>query len=206
MIHRLWLISFVLVFSCGHELNEPSLPQDLIAPEKMSEIIIDISLVEAQLTEVQLLQSIIKDSVRSYYGVLFGKHDISKEQLEENFAYYVTQAVLLDSIYASALAQLTSMEHALETVSVTDDIITHIPSEQMEDLLRDTNIRDLLDNRSLPYPVKHDSILRYFKMNRYLLDSLSVNYRQFGISLNFYAGNKNKYNKLMVKIFGKENR
>ena len=59
MIYRIGIILLVLIYSCGQELNEQPLPQDLITPEKMTEIIIDINLVEAQLTEVQLLQSII---------------------------------------------------------------------------------------------------------------------------------------------------
>jgi len=204
MIQRIGIIFLVLMYSCGQELKAPPLPQDLITPEKMTEIIIDINLVEAQLTEVQLLQSIIKDSVRSYYSVLFGKHQISKIQLEENFDYYVTQANLIDSIYANALAKLTSMEQEMDTVKILDDIITHMPIEQVQDLLSDTSIKALLFNRSLSFPIKHDSVLRYFKTNRFLLDSLAVSYRQFGVSLNFYAGNEKKLEKVLNKIMRNE--
>ncbi len=205
MIHRIGIILLVLIYSCGQELKEQPLPQDLITPDKMTEIIIDINLVEAQLTEVQLLQSIIKDSVRSYYSILFGKHQISKMQLEENFDYYVTQATLIDSIYANALAKLTSMEQEMDTVMILDDVITHIPIEQMQDLLSDTSIKALLFNTSLSFPVKHDSVLRYFKTNRFLLDSLAVSYRQFGVSLNFYAGNEKKLEKVLNNMVSKEN-
>ena len=126
-------------------------------------------------------------------------------QLEENFDYYVTQATLIDSIYANALAKLTSMEQEMDTVMILDDVITHIPIEQMQDLLSDTSIKALLYNTSLSFPVKHDSVLRYFKTNRFLLDSLAVSYRQFGVSLNFYAGNEKKLEKVLNNMVSKDN-
>ena len=93
----------------------------------------------------------------------------------------------------------------MDTVMILDDVITHIPIEQMQDLLSDTSIKALLFNTSLSFPVKHDSVLRYFKTNRFLLDSLAVSYRQFGVSLNFYAGNEKKLEKVLNNMVSKEN-
>ena len=193
------LVLFFLV-SCGAENTTDQRPESLISPERMADIIVDINLVEAQITEVQFLQSIIKDSVQSYYSGLFSKHNITQEQLNENLAYYVAEGVVMDSIYEDALAILTGMEKDLEHVKMPINDQSHITSDEMKKLLRDSAVLDLISNADVVFPVKHDSILRYYKINQHLLDSMGIGFRRFGVSLNFYVGNEKRLNKFMQTL------
>lgn len=74
-----FLFLLLCLFSCNSKDDVIVAPERLIDPEQMAEVIVDINLVEAQLTEIQFLQSLVKDSVRSYYSGLFLKHNITQE-------------------------------------------------------------------------------------------------------------------------------
>jgi len=200
MIRSGFLLVLIFLVSCGAENTTVQRPESLISPERMADIIVDINLVEAQITEVQFLQSIIKDSVQSYYSGLFSKHNITQEQLNENLAYYVAEGVVMDSIYEDALAILTGMEKDLEHVKMPINDQSHITSDEMKKLLRDSAVLDLISNADVVFPVKHDSILRYYKINQHLLDSMGIGFRRFGVSLNFYVGNEKRLNKFMQTL------
>lgn len=203
-MRRLLYIS-VLLISCGTP-EEQAPPDDLISREKMAEVIVDMNLVEAQIAEVQLIQQVIKDSVHTYYGQLFAKHGITREQLNESVDYYTTKGEVMDSIYSDALSKLVQMEQELDSVEIQEEVLTHIPGKTMHQLLNDSNLLEVMTDDTLSYPLKHDSILRYFRKNQYLLDSVNANYRQFGVSLNFYAGNQKKLNKVLADILQKRER
>ncbi len=193
-----YLVIFVFLCACTEVKQEPK-PANLIPLEKMIEITVDMNLVEAQIAEVQLLQNVVKDSVHAYYGQLFGKHNVTRDQYEESLGYYTTQIDLMDSIYTAAYNRLVKMDLELKDVELTDDVLTHVPAREMYQLLADTNLLPMLRS-SKPYVMKQDSLLRYFRSNRHLLDTLGINYRQFGVSLNFYAGNQKKFEKVMAEV------
>jgi hypothetical protein len=194
------LFVLILLMSCGADNDLVEAPDPLISSERMADIIVDINLVEAQLTEVQFLQSIIKDSVQSYYSGLFTKHNITQEQLNENLAYYVAEGLVMDSIYEDALAILTDMEKDLEHVKMPINDLTHISSDKMKELLMDSAVLGLISNADIVFPVKHDSILRYYRINQHLLDSMDIGFRRFGVSLNFYVGNEKRMSKFMQTL------
>jgi len=198
MIRSWSLLVLIFFLSCGVDNDVGLRPESLISPERMAGIIVDINLVEAQLTEVQFLQSIVKDSVQSYYSGLFSKHNITQEQLNDNLAYYVAEGAIMDSIYEDAMAILTAMEKDLEHVNMPVNDLTHIPGDEMKKLLMEPTVLELIGNTDVVFPVKHDSILRFYKINQYLLDSMDIGFRQFGVSLNFYVGNEKKMNKFML--------
>ena len=190
-----FLFLLLCLFSCNSKDDVIVAPERLIDPEQMAEVIVDINLVEAQLTEIQFLQSLVKDSVRSYYSGLFLKHNITQEQLNENLQYYVSRGAIMDSIYDNAINMLSEMEKGLEHVKMPDNDMTHVSREEMEMLLTEPVIYRLCQNEDIVFPIKHDSIMRYYKIHSSVLDSMGLTFRRFGVSLNFYAGSQNKMNR-----------
>ncbi|MFT7613848.1 MAG: hypothetical protein ACI9J3_002828 [Parvicellaceae bacterium] len=195
-----YIWSVLLLSACGSGPIETEKPGDLIPYDKMIDVVVDLNLVEAQVSEVQLLQKVIKDSVHEYYGQLFHKHNISREQLNSSLDYYTTQGSQMDSIYGKAFGKLAFLESKLSNVDISQDELTHIPAEKMVALLEDTNLCKMVINADVSFQTKYDSILSYYRINRSLLDSADVNFRQFGASLKNHAGNMKRLNKLVNAI------
>jgi len=192
--------SVLLLVACSSSPAEIEKPDDLIPYDKMIDVVVDLNIVEAQISEVQLLQKVIKDSVHEYYGQLFHKYDISREQLNSSLDYYTTQGSKMDSIYGRAFAKLAFLESKLSNVDLSQDELTHIPAEKMVELLEDTCLSKMVINGNVKFEVKYDSILSYYRINKHLLDSVDVNFRQFGASLKNHAGNNKRLNKLVNAI------
>jgi hypothetical protein len=92
------------------------------------------------------------------------------------------------------------MEKDLEHVKMPINDLTHISSDKMKKLLMDSAVLGLISNADIVFPVKHDSILRYYRINQHLLDSMDIGFRRFGVSLNFYVGNEKRMSKFMQTL------
>jgi hypothetical protein len=78
----------------------------LISEEKLTEVLKDIHVAEALLTETNDRR--IKDSLaRIYYAQIFRLHEISPEDFDQSMNAYFTDPAALDSLYQKVILNLS---------------------------------------------------------------------------------------------------
>lgn len=89
------------IWSCGD-----GVPEGVIGPEKMTEVIMDVYIGEGKISAL----NIKRDSALTLYAVyeqkLFEKHNISREVYRESLSYYYENPDMLDVVYDGVLDSL----------------------------------------------------------------------------------------------------
>lgn len=98
----------ILIFSCGEEKKQLSVPDNILPKEKMAQVITDIHLAEAEANLRTLPDSSSKDTIG--FQKIFEKDSISKQQYEESLSFYIEHPELLDSVYVQVLNELSKMQ------------------------------------------------------------------------------------------------
>ena len=97
------------LFSCSEKKTE-ELPLNILSKEKMTEVMLDIHLLEASMSlnangpDNTIAVAPSKDSD------VLKKHKISKSQYDESFDYYSKHPALLIEIYTQILNDLSKMQ------------------------------------------------------------------------------------------------
>src|SRR4051812_29364775 len=96
-------ISFFCVCSCSKK--EEKIPKNIISKQKMTEILIDIHLAEAQ-TQLASRTDNSKSVKQSYYKYIFQKHKISYDQLAKSYQFYAAHPDIFSKIYDDVITGL----------------------------------------------------------------------------------------------------
>lgn len=110
-----FLLSFVLLgASCdsGNDRLKPELPPDALSTNTMIDLLTDIHLIEATLTQKQAQGLLALDFAEIYYDSLFVKYDIQKAQFDSSIAYYSRNPDAYEEIYAVVITNLSKIESA----------------------------------------------------------------------------------------------
>ena len=102
------LLFFCILFSCGQEKKGVVIPANILSQEKMTRVITDIHLAEAEMQVKSLPDSTSKSPLS--FQKIFDKDTISKQQYEESLNFYMDHPELLDTIYVQVLNELSKME------------------------------------------------------------------------------------------------
>ncbi|MCP4442612.1 MAG: DUF4296 domain-containing protein [Aureispira sp.] len=95
-------LTILLLSSC---YKNPELPPPAIPQQKMADILADIHLVEALLTEI--VPGDKKDSLAQfYYQQVYFIHDVSGEDIEQSMEIYYQDPFILDSLYTKVVRKL----------------------------------------------------------------------------------------------------
>gem|GEM_PF-5810886 len=99
----------LLFSSCGGD-EEVRIPTDVIEKEKFSEIMVEVTLIEAvkNLSVSKELKN--KDSFSAYYNGVWEKFDIDEEAFKRSFDFYKTQADMMSDIYKKAAVEIKVYE------------------------------------------------------------------------------------------------
>lgn len=104
------LIIGMVLFSCKPEGNYPEVPYDIIKPDKMIEIMIDIHIIESYF----VTKGINKDSTStlpvSYYKYVVESHDTDLKTFSKSLQYYLNHAHIFYDMYAEVSEKLSEME------------------------------------------------------------------------------------------------
>ena len=90
---------------CGNRHREKK-PEKLLSEEQMIDVMADVYLVEAMLTQKKQQGQPIDTLVEAYYGQVFEHHGITRRDLEENMAYYTRQPAVLEAVMDSVAQRL----------------------------------------------------------------------------------------------------
>lgn len=108
----LYLVLFISILSCSDPVE---IPVDVLPAKKMSEVLTDVQLIEAQIQMEQLERNdSTKAVVYGYYKFIFQKHKITPEQFKTSFMFYSKHLDLLEHIYDDVLINLSKREAGAE--------------------------------------------------------------------------------------------
>jgi len=100
-----YLLLVVFVAACANEYM-PQEPENLIPEDKFIEMIVDIHIADAVLSNEQMHDVNLADTTKSYYNFVFNKHQVSRYDFNENMKYYTAQTARFEKMYASVIDKL----------------------------------------------------------------------------------------------------
>jgi hypothetical protein len=106
MINRAFLILFCFLLVACSGNDEKKIPDSVLPKEKMTEVLVDIHLLEAVLN--LNAGNINKDNIQ---GIdLFKKHNITKKKFDDSYAFYTENPEILTEIYDMVLNELSKLQ------------------------------------------------------------------------------------------------
>ena len=105
---------FILVFtalalllsSCSGK-QETRIPGDILAKEKMAEILADIHIQEAALSLNLASRDSSSDSVEPLYLSVLKKHGVEQPLYDESFSFYSKHPELMNALYEEVITMLS---------------------------------------------------------------------------------------------------
>jgi len=106
-----YLMSIVVCLSLGCS-EEPAeqIPGDVLPIEKMTDIMLDVQLIEGGIVIRKYNKMQRKEQISDYYKSLYHKHKVSKETFESSLKYYTDHPDKLETIYDGMLERLSQLE------------------------------------------------------------------------------------------------
>ena len=103
------LLGLVFGLGCGEKPDE-SVPIDVLSIQEMTEIMVDVQLIEGGIVIRKYNKTQRKGQIADYYKSLYHKHKISKETFENSLKYYTDHPDKLEEIYDGMLERLSKLE------------------------------------------------------------------------------------------------
>ena len=101
------LISVLIFESCAR--MEESVPKEIISPDSMAALLIDIHIAEAA-ANVTRINDVQKFSAYDLYPMIFKTHHTDSTAFRKSFDYYLQHPRKLDKIYEQVLNELSRRE------------------------------------------------------------------------------------------------
>lgn len=125
-----FIILCSLLFSCAEEVQK-TIPKDVFSKEKMAAVLLDMHLMEANMSLNAYNLSIPANNKIVIGFDVFQKHKITKKQYNESFEYYSLNPEQLTEVYQLVLEELSKMQAEVasrkEEKKVKTDSITPNP-------------------------------------------------------------------------------
>lgn len=105
-------ICLALFFSCS--VPDPNtIPENVIAQEKMEGILYDMHLAEGVIAINPSKGDTNARRALGYYDQIYKKHNITKEEFKTSYDFYIKHPVLMDSVYNDVIIRLSETESYL---------------------------------------------------------------------------------------------
>lgn len=107
-MRKFFLTALVIVSACSPESNEP---EDLISKEQMITLLTEVHILEAKIKGLKIRPSDSANVVYDHYEkLLFADFNISQDQYERSFNYYVDNTTEFKKIYDAVVDTLMQRE------------------------------------------------------------------------------------------------
>ena len=103
------LIAVCLGLGCSEKSGEP-IPGDVLPIEKMTDIMLDVQLIEGGIVIRKYNKTQREGQIADYYKSLYYKHKVSKDAFESSLKYYTDHPDKLEKIYDGMLERLSQLE------------------------------------------------------------------------------------------------
>ena len=117
---RLFLLIFVpilLLCSCApkEDLSSEKVPENIIQPDSMVDVIVDMQLIEAVMREHRLTGKFEDSLAIVSFEKVFVKHNTNKEKFEESLSFYKQNLQLYEKIYENVITRLSQIQSEVST-------------------------------------------------------------------------------------------
>ena len=106
------------MYSC---INEDRVPEYVIPPEKMVDIIIDIHLTDGVLSVNEVRKKLPRKDSLNYYDVIFENYGYKRSDFDTSIYYYSKNINKFDQIYEEVLNRLNEMETVLKEADTKEE-------------------------------------------------------------------------------------
>lgn len=106
-------LALIVLISCGssQESEEALIKPDWLIPaDKMELILKDIQYAEEAVHVLNIHYDSIRPTVKKFYFQVFEIHDVSPEEFDSSFNYYISHPKQLSDIYYNALSHMQTDE------------------------------------------------------------------------------------------------
>jgi hypothetical protein len=97
------IIASLIVIGCHSGTQKP---KDLIPKNKLINILVDIHIHDAVISDLMRKDLLIKQAIPEYYEQVLSEYQVTKEQLEATMDYYSTKKEKLNMIYEQVVDSL----------------------------------------------------------------------------------------------------
>ncbi|MFZ4741697.1 MAG: DUF4296 domain-containing protein [Bacteroidales bacterium] len=102
---------FILLLACNNKKTvAPPNYSKILNHNQMTNVLVDLYLIEAILINNMQESSNLKESTTNYYSSLFKKHQINRQQLINSMEYYCFNTKELSQIYNDVINRLAAMQ------------------------------------------------------------------------------------------------
>ena len=115
LMNRYFLALFfplLILFSCTPKqgLSDKKVPDNIIQPDTLVEIIVDMQLAEGILREMKQIGKYEQNAAVTSFDRVFLKHNINKKEYEESIAYYEQNLDIYEKIYEKVITRLSQIQ------------------------------------------------------------------------------------------------
>lgn len=105
------LFLLMMFVACAPTSNEDEvvIPEDILQPEEMVEVLTDMQLVEGALMLKRSRGQAYKKDQEMYFNLVFEKHGITQAYFEESLGFYKQHLYKLDEIYNKVIKNLEEL-------------------------------------------------------------------------------------------------
>lgn len=111
MKNFLLLIPFILLFGCVKN----QVPEDVIPPEQMTSILIDIYISEAKVKVLSINHDSAGKLFQAFEQQVYEKHHIDSSTYTKSYEYYLNNLEAMEKIYAAVIDSLSLRERLVES-------------------------------------------------------------------------------------------
>ena len=113
----------LLGLGCSEKPDTP-IPKGVLSIEKMTEIMVDVQLIEAGIVIRKYNKTQRKEQIMDYYRSLYLKHNTDKQTFENSLKFYTDNPDKLELIYDRILEKLSKLEAEVENEKVDTSTAT----------------------------------------------------------------------------------
>jgi len=193
---KLIYISTVLIlFSCGEQKQNKNIeiPDEVIPFETMSNIMLEVQLMESQIENERAINPSVMDSIPSYYNSIFKKHNVTKNHYDSSLMFYSKNILLLDSLYNNIFAELKEMEIKLNNVSLNQREVNYMTRNELIVTLKKIDFQDYITSKDVNFLKARDSLEKYVVAKKSYLDSLQIDGISLKYSFNLFTNSHSKF-------------
>jgi hypothetical protein len=116
----LLFISNILLFSCApnEDISEEKVPANIIHPDSMVGLIVDMQLTEAVLREFRMTGKFDDSLAIVTFEKVFAKHNTTKFKFEESISFYQQNLNLYEKIYERVITKLSQLQSEVSSPEI----------------------------------------------------------------------------------------
>ena len=108
MKHFFVILLAAALAACGSK--ETKIPKSVIQPEPFAAVLADIHFAESVATEKELTGKEASDFLEKEYATIFAIHDITSEEFQKSYAFYIDHPPLINKVYLMVIEILGTRE------------------------------------------------------------------------------------------------